>query len=193
MRLFWLRMSFNQLFSIRILSELELVKLNWISGSGDPLRGSCTRSRTPIVTRLRSSPTQTWVLKKQLETWEQQQRVARVSYRMGRGSTSQILSMSDKRALRRRETTQCCWRQFAPLKRLLRLKLRRMKLWGGFGNWLARQSLNLRSKIHLSTIYSRSMKPSKYQLKILDWLKNGHGNAICGWCCWFLFFWYRNP
>ncbi len=33
----------------------------------------------------------------QLKTLEQQQRVARVSYRLGRGSTSQILGMSDKR------------------------------------------------------------------------------------------------
>ncbi len=33
----------------------------------------------------------------QLETLEQQQRVARVSYRRGRGSTSQMLGMSDKR------------------------------------------------------------------------------------------------
>ena len=37
------------------------------------------------------------LLKKQLETLEQQQRVARVSYRRGRGSTSQMLGMSDKR------------------------------------------------------------------------------------------------
>ena len=37
------------------------------------------------------------LLNKQLETLEQQQRVARVSYRRGRGSTSQILGMSDKR------------------------------------------------------------------------------------------------
>ena len=37
------------------------------------------------------------LLKKQLETLEQQERVARVSYRRGRGSTSQMLGMSDKR------------------------------------------------------------------------------------------------
>ena len=37
------------------------------------------------------------LLIKQLETLEQQQRVARVSYRRGRGSTSQMLGMSDKR------------------------------------------------------------------------------------------------
>ena len=37
------------------------------------------------------------LLKKQLVTLEQQQRVARVSYRNGRGSTSQMLSMDDKR------------------------------------------------------------------------------------------------
>ncbi len=37
------------------------------------------------------------LLKKQLETLEQQQKVARVSYRRGRGSTSQIIGMSDKR------------------------------------------------------------------------------------------------
>ncbi len=37
------------------------------------------------------------LLKNQLETLEQQQRVARVSYRNGRGSTSQMLSMGDKR------------------------------------------------------------------------------------------------
>ena len=37
------------------------------------------------------------LLKNQLETLEQQQRVARVSYRRGRGSTSQMLGMSDKR------------------------------------------------------------------------------------------------
>ncbi len=37
------------------------------------------------------------LLKKQLETLEQQQRVARVSYRRGRGSTSQMLGMADKR------------------------------------------------------------------------------------------------
>ena len=37
------------------------------------------------------------LLKKQLETLEQQQRVARVSYRRGRGSTSKMLGMSDKR------------------------------------------------------------------------------------------------
>ncbi len=37
------------------------------------------------------------LLKNQLQTLEQQQRVARVSYRRGRGSTSQMLGMSDKR------------------------------------------------------------------------------------------------
>ena len=37
------------------------------------------------------------LLLSQLKTLEQQQRVARVSYRLGRGSTSQILGMSDKR------------------------------------------------------------------------------------------------
>ena len=37
------------------------------------------------------------LLTSQLKTLEQQQRVARVSYRRGRGSTSQILGMSDKR------------------------------------------------------------------------------------------------
>ncbi len=37
------------------------------------------------------------MLSSQLETLEQQQRVARVSYRRGRGSTSQILGMSDQR------------------------------------------------------------------------------------------------
>ena len=39
------------------------------------------------------------LLKKQLEILEQQQRVARVSYRLGRGSTSQMLGMADKRDL----------------------------------------------------------------------------------------------
>ncbi len=39
------------------------------------------------------------LLTSQLKTLEQQQRVARVSYRMGRGSTSQILGMEDKRDL----------------------------------------------------------------------------------------------
>ncbi len=37
------------------------------------------------------------LLSSQLKTLEQQQRVARVSYRRGRGSTSQILGMADKR------------------------------------------------------------------------------------------------
>ena len=37
------------------------------------------------------------LLTSQLKTLEQQQRVARVSYRRGRGSTSQILGMNDKR------------------------------------------------------------------------------------------------
>ncbi len=37
------------------------------------------------------------LLTSQLKTLEQQQRVARVSYRLGRGSTSQILGMNDKR------------------------------------------------------------------------------------------------
>ncbi len=37
------------------------------------------------------------LLSSQLKTLDQQQRVARVSYRRGRGSTSQILGMSDKR------------------------------------------------------------------------------------------------
>ncbi len=37
------------------------------------------------------------LLKNQLQTLEQQQRVARVSYRNGRGSTSQMIGMSDKR------------------------------------------------------------------------------------------------
>ena len=37
------------------------------------------------------------LLTSQLKTLEQQQRVARVSYRMGRGSTIQMLGMSDKR------------------------------------------------------------------------------------------------
>ena len=37
------------------------------------------------------------LLSSQLKTLEQQQRVARVSYRNGRGSTSQILGMEDKR------------------------------------------------------------------------------------------------
>ena len=37
------------------------------------------------------------LLTSQLKTLEQQQRVARVSYRRGRGSTSQMLGMSDKR------------------------------------------------------------------------------------------------
>ncbi len=36
------------------------------------------------------------LLKNQLQTLEQQQRVARVSYRNGRGSTSQMLGMSDR-------------------------------------------------------------------------------------------------
>ena len=37
------------------------------------------------------------LLSSQLKTLEQQQRVARVSYRLGRGSTSQMLGMNDKR------------------------------------------------------------------------------------------------
>ena len=37
------------------------------------------------------------LLSSQLKTLEQQQRVARVSYRRGRGSTSQMLGMNDKR------------------------------------------------------------------------------------------------
>ena len=37
------------------------------------------------------------LLTSQLKTLEQQQRVARVSYRLGRGSTAQILGMEDKR------------------------------------------------------------------------------------------------
>ena len=37
------------------------------------------------------------LLTSQLQTLEQQQKVARVSYRRGRGSTSQMLGMSDKR------------------------------------------------------------------------------------------------
>ena len=37
------------------------------------------------------------LLSSQLKTLEQQQRIARVSYRRGRGSTSQMLGMSDKR------------------------------------------------------------------------------------------------
>ncbi len=37
------------------------------------------------------------LLTSQLKTLEQQQRVARVSYRNGRGSTSQMLGMNDKR------------------------------------------------------------------------------------------------
>ncbi|MGK7897880.1 MAG: hypothetical protein AB4372_30745 [Xenococcus sp. (in: cyanobacteria)] len=37
------------------------------------------------------------LLTSQLKTLEQQQRVARVSYRNGRGSTSQMIGMSDKR------------------------------------------------------------------------------------------------
>ena len=37
------------------------------------------------------------LLNNQLQTLEQQQRVARVSYRRGRGSTSQMLGMEDKR------------------------------------------------------------------------------------------------
>ena len=37
------------------------------------------------------------LLSSQLKTLEQQQRVARVSYRRGRGSSSQMLGMSDKR------------------------------------------------------------------------------------------------
>ena len=37
------------------------------------------------------------LLSSQLKTLEQQQRVARVSYRRGRGSTSQMLGMQDKR------------------------------------------------------------------------------------------------
>ncbi|ELS03454.1 hypothetical protein Xen7305DRAFT_00031780 [Xenococcus sp. PCC 7305] len=37
------------------------------------------------------------LLKNQLQTLEQQQRVARVGYRNGRGSTSQMLGMADKR------------------------------------------------------------------------------------------------
>ncbi len=37
------------------------------------------------------------LLSNQLQTLEQQQRVARVSYRNGRGSTSQMIGMSDKR------------------------------------------------------------------------------------------------
>ena len=37
------------------------------------------------------------LLTSQLKTLEQQQRIARVSYRLGRGSTSQMLGMSDKR------------------------------------------------------------------------------------------------
>ena len=39
------------------------------------------------------------LLSSQLKTLEQQQRVARVSYRRGRGSTSQMLGMQDKRDL----------------------------------------------------------------------------------------------
>ena len=37
------------------------------------------------------------LLTSQLKTLEQQQRVAKVSYRRGRGSTSQMLGMVDKR------------------------------------------------------------------------------------------------
>ncbi len=37
------------------------------------------------------------LLSSQLKTLEQQQRVARVSYKLGRGSTSQMLGMNDKR------------------------------------------------------------------------------------------------
>ena len=37
------------------------------------------------------------LLSSQLKTLEQQQRVARVSYRRGQGSTNQMLGMSDKR------------------------------------------------------------------------------------------------
>ncbi len=39
------------------------------------------------------------LLSSQLKTLERQQRVARVSYRLGRGSTSQMLGMQDKRDL----------------------------------------------------------------------------------------------
>ena len=37
------------------------------------------------------------LLTSQLETLEQQQRVTRIAYRRGRGSTSQMLGMADKR------------------------------------------------------------------------------------------------
>ena len=62
---------------------------------------SCTIREAGRILRLllnyESATRKHELLSSQLKTLEQQQRVARVSYRLGRGSTSQMLGMSDKR------------------------------------------------------------------------------------------------
>ncbi len=57
----------------------------------------------------------------QLKTLEQQQRVARVSYRRGRGSTSQMLGMSDKRDRLTEQLTNVSIKKDESLRKLLHL------------------------------------------------------------------------
>ena len=61
------------------------------------------------------------LLSSQLKTLEQQQRVARVSYRRGRGSTSQILGMSDKRDRLTEQLTNVSIKKDESLRKLLHL------------------------------------------------------------------------
>ncbi len=61
------------------------------------------------------------LLTSQLKTLEQQQRVARVSYRRGRGSTRQILSMSDKRDRLTEQLTNVSIKKDESLRKLLHL------------------------------------------------------------------------
>ena len=61
------------------------------------------------------------LLKNQLETLEQQQRVARVSYRRGRGSTSQMLGMSDKRDRVTEQLTNVSIKKDDSIRKLLHL------------------------------------------------------------------------
>ncbi len=64
---------------------------------GGPLRGSLRDRILRLLLDYEAAQRRHELLKKQLATLEQQQRVTRISYRRGRGSTSQMLGMNDKR------------------------------------------------------------------------------------------------
>ena len=61
------------------------------------------------------------LLTSQLETLEQQREVLRIAYRMGRGSTSQILGMEDRRDRTREQLTDVSINKDESIRKLLHL------------------------------------------------------------------------